>query len=251
MGSSESEVLEMETTTGTSGNYRLIGGIAIEPIVVEGQGPTAIGSEEQPTMDWSSALPIQPAAQPAVSQAITTPTKRPRGRPRKVQVDVPKRGRGRPRKVTQGTNGESTTSFSERVSGGPSITDTDYNPSCIDKLMEDMISKKNNAQFTLPEKTKRPVGRPRKRPLDTKPSSRAKKFKGDVSLGGMVEGTKTAVLDSLFAILPQEDPTLLPLPLAVKVNSETSKFQISKEMVDKMIGKARSGQVSWFYWAAI
>ncbi len=263
----------MESSSPTTGtNNQLIGGIAIEPNVVQGKDPTAIASGDQPaetnatTMDVeatrSPALPVQPAAQPVTVSQTTNPTaspaKKPRGRPRKVPAQVSmsegeavvfsppvaKRGRGRPRKTTQGSNGvvkKSVAVPTER--DGPSITDTDYNPSCIDKLMEDMISKKT-ALSKPAEKSKRPVGRPRKRLLDVKQPVKVKKFKGEMSIGSTVEGKRSTVLDNLFAIMPQDEPTDLPVLMAAQVNTEPSKLQISKEMVDKMIGKMKSGRVS-------
>lgn len=278
--------MESASISSTSGNSRLIGGIAIEPTVVQGTDPTAVitfGDQMAETKAvttavdtaGSPALPVQPASEPVTvskaSEPTGTPAKRPRGRPRKQPVTVPekespsavqpvkmpekqsppvvKRGRGRPRKMekpAENSNGIASEATGGKCVGsersGQSITDTDYNPSCIDKLMEDMISKKGTPTKT-PEKVKRPVGRPRKRPVDAKPPVKAKKFKGEVSAA---EGKRPRMLDNLFAIMPQEDePSNLPLLLTSSVKPETSKLQISKEMVDKMINKMKSEQVSF------
>ena len=253
----------MESSCSSTSNNLLIGGIAIEPTLVQGKDPIAIASDHQSDesramtsdMDKSSALPPKPSAQPLQG------AKKPRGRPRKVEVQsesgsnltppVAKRGRGRPKKIQQQhaersngmasqSKGMESAGLSTESESGPSITDTNYNPSCIDKLMEDMMSKKLASKPS--EKTKRPVGRPRKRPLDIKEPATVKKSKGDVSFGSGAEEKSSVML----TVIPQDESATIPLPLATKVNSEPSKLKISKAMVDKMISKIKTGQVSLF-----
>lgn len=168
---------------------------------------------------------------------------------------VMKRGRGRPRKKALATgtggangrveNGTSSVSVSDSLcfvqtalpKQSVSIIEPDYRPSCIDKLVESMLSETNPDEASMiagPRATKKPVGRPRKRPVGRphkKPvpvvsspiKGRERKY--------TVEGTCASEggLENIF------------IPIGLGSVTLPSRLQISKEMVDKMLEKNKVG----------
>lgn len=174
--------------------HQLIGGIALDPAAVQGKDPKSSSAgngalrrlpeaeaEQQQTgvelnvdtlLGKSASLPLQPALETSDTGA--------RGRPKKSlgsespSVPVAKRGRGRPKKTPSASPGgldgrESAVGMIRPAhAANPVFTDPDYQPSCIDNLVEDMLMSKPSAQRKQTPIAitgqKRPVGRPRKRP---------------------------------------------------------------------------------------
>ena len=205
------------------------------------------------------------AALPGHEANFTAVVKKPRGRPKKAQlvpesvsaaIPAVKRGRGRPRKIAPpvvvgaSSNGAGSTietitlspilSVIEHTTIDPdyssnskpvlidpeyeptsskpilSIIDPEYQSSCIDKTIENIYKSKPSAQ--LPTATgiaKRPVGRPRKRPRNGSTPVLTKQAK----VAGNGEDRRNEAIP------------------------KSTKLKISKEMVNRMIGKSKSDQV--------
>lgn len=173
------------------------------------------GDTEVPVVKRGRGRPRKTTAVVPGSPATpgTPVAKRGRGRPKKTEVVTSaspgiKKGRGRPRKMVATTNGSATPVMSA-VKPSLSITDPEYQSSSIDKTIEKMIKTTAESPTTV---AKRPVGRPRKRPL---------------GVPDVVEVKQPKEMDVAIGLAKPISGTL----------------KISKEMVSKMMEKGKGQQV--------
>lgn len=183
--------------------------------VPKGNPEVPKGDSEVPVVKRGRGRPRKTTA--VVTGSPVTPgtpvIKRGRGRPKKTDVVTSaspgiKKGRGRPHKMVATTNG-SAAPVVIAVKPSLSITDPEYQSSSIDKTIEKMIKTTAESPNIV---VKRPVGRPRKRPLgvpDVVEVKQPKEMDMDIGLSKSISGT----------------------------------LKISKEMVNKMMEKGKDQQV--------